>query len=856
MVWRTCRITLGLVLMLLALTMCAAPQPGATATLAPPLRAPAPGTPSAPVRAHGTTYYVRPDGGSATQCTGLADAPYPGSGTGQACAWDHPFRALPPEGTPTIAGGDTLLIGAGSYRMGYGAPGADACDSDYPWDCHMPPVPSGPSPTEPTRILGAGWDAGCPQPPELWGTERAWLVLNLTGTDNAQIACLEVTDHAGCVDGHSGGLACERDTYPYGDWAPVGLYAEDAANISLRHLDIHGLAVNGVHAGRLTDWTVEDVRIAANGWAGWDGDIDGDDSNAGTLTFRRWTVAWNGCAETYPDAQPAGCWGQSAGGYGDGVGTGATTGHWVIEDSAFLYNTSDGLDLLYARAGSRIEVRRTRAEGNAGNQIKTNGLALIENTVAVGNCGYFDGQAFTHDVDNCRAAGNTLSLAVRPGDTVTVVNSTVTGEGDCLLIAECAEGTCDGSEAVRLRNTIFHGHPDFLAPGEQTCLVWTGGFPHDPVTLTYDLINAVKTPPDPCPAHSLCGVAPGLVDEGIDSFDAHLTATSPAIDQGTPAGAPLDDFDGLLRDAQPDLGAYEWDAGATPTVTETAYLPLMVTEAPGGQLAVDDFLYQLQNLDLTAIGATAYDLVVMDYSAEGDDATAFSAAEIAALKASAGGAKLVLAYMSIGEAEDYRFYWQTDWVPGDPAWLDEENPDWGGNYKVHYWDPAWQAIVLTYTDKLLDAGFDGAYLDLIDAYEHYADQGRATAAQEMADFVAAIRAHARARDPGFLIFPQNGAELAGPVPAYLDSVDGIGQEDIYYGYEADDVMTPPAVTAELEAALADFCAAGKLVLTVDYATTPAHIDDAYAKSEAQGYVPFVTVRDLDQLVVNPGHEPD
>ena len=125
-----------------------------------------------------------------------------------------------------------------------------------------------------------------------------------------------------------------------------------------------------------------------------------------------------------------------------------------------------------------------------------------------------------------------------------------------------------------------------------------------------------------------------------------------------------------------------------------------------------------------------------------------------------------------------------------------------------------------------NAGFDGAYLDIIDTYEYYADQGRATAAQEMADFVAAIRAHARARDPDFYIFPQNAPELAEEVPAYLDSVDGIGQEDIYYGYDDDDVKTPAEVTAELEGYLDVFKAAGKLVLTVGYATTPAHVDDA------------------------------
>jgi len=83
--------------------------------------------------------------------------------------------------------------------------------------------------------------------------------------------------------------------------------------------------------------------------------------------------------------------------------------------------------------------------------------------------------------------------------------------------------------------------------------------------------------------------------------------------------------------------------------------------------------------------------------------------------------------------------------------------------------------------------------------------------------LAAIRAYARARDPDFLIVPQNAPELAGLAPAYLDSVDGIGQEDIYYGYNADDQATPPAVTAELEGYLDVFKAAGKPVLTIDYA---------------------------------------
>jgi len=272
------------------------------------------------------TYYIRPDGGSTEECNGLVNAAYPGSGSDQPCAWDHPFRALPPGGAPRIGGGSTLVIGAGSYRMGYGAPGSGACEADGAYECHMPPVPSGPSPDWPTRIVGQGWESGCAGPPELWGSGRPWQIVDLTDTSNAVVACLEITDHSDCVEFHSGNLACNRDDPPYGDWASIGLYGQDSSNVLLKDLNIHGLANGGVLAGRLTDWTVENVRIAANGWVGWDGDIEGDDSNAGALTFRHWVVEWNGCGETYPGEEPIGCWSQTAGGYGDGVGTGATGG--------------------------------------------------------------------------------------------------------------------------------------------------------------------------------------------------------------------------------------------------------------------------------------------------------------------------------------------------------------------------------------------------------------------------------------------------------------------------------------------------------------------------------------------------
>jgi cysteinyl-tRNA synthetase, unknown class len=124
---------------------------------------------------------------------------------------------------------------------------------------------------------------------------------------------------------------------------------------------------------------------------------------------------------------------------------------------------------------------------------------------------------------------------------------------------------------------------------------------------------------------------------------------------------------------------------------------------------------------ITAITATNYDVLIMDCFFED---VLFTSAEITQLKAKQnGGQRLVISYMSIGESEDYRFYWQDSWRVGNPSWIKKENPDWKGNYKVLYWDVRWQSIIYgnndSYLKKILDAGFDGVYLDIIDAFEYF-----------------------------------------------------------------------------------------------------------------------------------------
>jgi cysteinyl-tRNA synthetase len=259
---------------------------------------------------------------------------------------------------------------------------------------------------------------------------------------------------------------------------------------------------------------------------------------------------------------------------------------------------------------------------------------------------------------------------------------------------------------------------------------------------------------------------------------------------------------------------------------------------------VDTFLYILQDIDISAIAASDYDLVIMDYSMDGTDTSAFTSAELKILKDSG---KLVLCYISIGEAEDYRYYWEENWTVGDPEFIVEENPEWEGNYKVAYWELKWQDIVYSgndsYLDRIIDAGFDGLYLDIIDAYEYFEETGRGTAAGEMVEFVINITHHSRERDPDFLIVPQNGEALL-DFDDYLNTISGQGKEDLYF---TDDQEQDPQETHHTIGLLANASEAGKVVLVTDYMTTTEDMEKFYSRAAEDGFLAFAGNRELNRI---------
>ncbi|AWV07720.1 choice-of-anchor Q domain-containing protein [Marilutibacter maris] len=559
-----------------------------------------------------TTYYVRTDGGNATQCNGRANSPYPGSGSNQSCAWKHPYYALPSSGTPRIAGGDTLMIGSGEYKIGYGAEGmAGNCAAGDRSACSLGKVPSGPSSSQKTRILG-----NSKSPPKLWGAERSWSVINLNGSSNVELGYLEITDKDQCVSAHSvSSAACNRSSTPYGNWASIGISASDSGNVHIHDVDIHGMALQGVNAGRISNWTLERVKINANGWAGWDGNVGSNSSNSGSIIFRDGEIAWNGCGENPSTGAPVNCWGQKAGGYGDGLGTYLTGGQWLFEDMFVHHNTSDGLDMLYMDGadGSSVTMRRVYAVDNAGNQLKVKGNSTIENSVVVGNCAYFAGKYYMQSGDMCRASGNAISVSLSSNDKAYIRHNTITGEGDGLIMT--TEG--DSSATTTIQNNVLIGANDYLATLAGSPQLAVAHIVYNSSARSVyagNLIWNVKN--NQCPSGSICGQNPKLTNLSLDNFDAMPLSGSPVVDAVSVLSGVTTDFYEAPRPSgsKSDIGAVEVQAGGStpdPTPTCTRAKPTVSLTGPTDAIAVGlsvNYTLKVTNKDSSGCGNTSFAL--------------------------------------------------------------------------------------------------------------------------------------------------------------------------------------------------------------------------------------------------------
>lgn len=259
------------------------------------------------------------------------------------------------------------------------------------------------------------------------------------------------------------------------------------------------------------------------------------------------------------------------------------------------------------------------------------------------------------------------------------------------------------------------------------------------------------------------------------------------------------------------------------------------------------FFDQLQGQSYQSLSAANFQLGIVDP----DDAL-LTNTQISSLESTG---KSLIAYLSIGEAEDYRSYWQASWNTSPPSFLLGQDPNWPGNYNVEYWNPAWQSIIINEATALAKAGYNGMMLDVVDAYTvsavAAAAGGIANARADMVSFVEAIAAATKAINPNFRIIQNNALDLLTVNPddptsatntAYLSHIDGVVAESTFY-----DGNTPTTWQAGNVQYLEHAVSAGKDVLAIDYPTTAAAQQSFVTQAIADHFVPFIGAPNLDSI---------
>lgn len=581
-----------------------------------------------PCVANATVWYVRSDGAAygttSTTCNGLYDVAY-SAGNGPNCAVSHPFYITGVDANcggaaSKLAAGDTLIIApkTGGYDMGYGASNTSG-SSSYPWDCHMRPITSGSSSSNKTKIYGSNYGncSTIDQATELYGKERSYWVLDLQGSDNVDIQCLNITDHSECRYNSpiNDGDACSS-SYPYGDFAQRGLKSSGSDYINLKDIWIHGIAAEGMSISTPSYWTTDNLNVWAN--TGINVNFNGTgaggttDAATGTMTFNRGIIAWGGCTEKYPVSSssydgitlydPKMCCSQDQGCTSDGIGTNSNGASWILNNVTFTRNVADGLDLLYVdQSGGSVTLSNVKSIKNSGNQIKTSGIALINNPIVDGDCGYFSGKSYTWEYsgncgtwnftnqstcetghagcewnsgdskcynfsDHCRAGGDAFSNTFQAGTSVRIRGATLvnlTGNSAFNISARNhSSTTCQSDNILDVKNMVANASTAYLGGTPQWINIDSSC---SSSTRTYAYSNIYNFSSNPTGTGNvftntnLSGTIAGT-DQNV-----YLSLTSPAngIADSTATGALSTDFNNYPRTVPWDAGALEY--GSEPT---------------------------------------------------------------------------------------------------------------------------------------------------------------------------------------------------------------------------------------------------------------------------------------------------
>jgi hypothetical protein len=465
--------------------------------------------------------------------------------------------------------------------------------------CTSPAIPAGTS-SNPTQILGENF-ASCTgtNKTQLFGGFGVGAVIDLQNAQFVNIKCIELTSHANCITHGTPNLNPCSTSAPYSDFDSDGARTSATTHdLTLTDVWIHGHTDRGIIGPIGANVTCLRCLISTNGMADWDFD-NGSAAPMGTnasWNFLFSTIEWSGCDQQYPpvDAIPVqACFGQSTGGYGDGVGSPAGTGTGmsvVVDHSTFRYNTQDGLDLGHIDAGNNtLSITNSLAYANSGQGFKWGGFfqtASFYNNLIESNCfrlsqpitgapsGYNSGLT-----DFCRAQ-DSLSFNEVDGATINIKFNTIVTYAPTTFDIQCWTVTNCPTAVINVSDNLVLGYdnPSTYSQGGQSggpagyCLPGcnSGAATLGALNRDHNLYFGLRTTNLTCPTGftgEICSnpllvgqpTANGgaFTEAELDNFNFNLTPGSPALGAGIAVSGVPNDYNGAARPNPPAIGALQ-----------------------------------------------------------------------------------------------------------------------------------------------------------------------------------------------------------------------------------------------------------------------------------------------------------
>jgi cysteinyl-tRNA synthetase len=242
--------------------------------------------------------------------------------------------------------------------------------------------------------------------------------------------------------------------------------------------------------------------------------------------------------------------------------------------------------------------------------------------------------------------------------------------------------------------------------------------------------------------------------------------------------------------------------------------------------------YKLQNYNSSDFTQVKDSSIVIDLYKSINPTKVFSNKRLNKLKSNNNK---IFAYFSIGEAEDYRPNFKE--IPKNI--IGKENKNWKGNFNINYWDKRWHKLVLNYLTIIEKQGFDGVYLDIIDAFHRYPNKKKA--AKQMLELIKIISDKSKETNKQFKIILQNGIDITD----YLDEkekallltvIDGVAIED--YLFQNNKLTQNNEILKYL-----DFYR-GKLKLSVEYSLSLKERQKYFNLCQKYMLIPLITDKNL------------